>query len=78
MPCAEVEMTSIRQSYGLAVLASCTIAIGSGKLMKLYPRLTALGPFVPYVAVVAAGSCNVAFTRMDEMTNGVTVTSDTS
>merc|ERR1711990_643672 len=35
--------------------------------------MASLGPFVPYVAVVAAGSCNVAFTRMDEIQNGVAV-----
>lgn len=43
--------------------------------MKAYPRLNALGSFVPYVAVVTAGSCNVAFTRMDEIRNGVAVPS---
>jgi len=42
-------------------------------MVQVYPRLTALGPFVPYVAVVAAGTCNVAFTRMDEIQNGVAV-----
>ena len=33
----------------------------------------ALGPFVPYLATATAGTCNVSFTRMDEIQNGVVV-----
>ena len=32
-----------------------------------FPALQALGPAVPYLAVISAGSCNVGFTRMDEI-----------
>ena len=41
--------------------------------MKRFPGLAKLGLLVPYLAVAIAGSCNVAFTRMDEITNGVAV-----
>ena len=31
------------------------------------------GLIVPYLAVISAGSCNVGFTRMDEIRNGIFV-----
>jgi len=31
----DVDMSSLLQSYGLAVFASCGLAIGSGKMMKV-------------------------------------------
>jgi len=69
----EVEMIPLAQSYGLAVTVSCGIAVGAGKLLKAFPRLQALGLLVPYFAVISAGTCNVCFTRMDEIQNGVFV-----
>lgn len=63
---ASVEWSALLQSYGLAVTASCSIAVGAGKLMKAVPALQVMGPFVPYLAVISAGSANVSFTRMEE------------
>ena len=69
----EVEFMPLAQSYALAVTVSCTIAIGASRMLKAFPRVQALGPFVPYLAVISAGSCNVGFTRMDEIQNGIFV-----
>lgn len=69
----EVEMQSLAQSYGLAVTISCGIAVGAGKMLKAFPRLQMFGLIVPYLAVISAGSCNVGFTRMDEIRNGIFV-----
>lgn len=63
---AQVDWSALLTSYGLAVGASCSIAVGAGKLMKAVPALEVMGPFVPYLAVISAGSANVSFTRMDE------------
>jgi len=63
---ATVEWSALLQSYALAVTASCSIAVGAGKLMKAVPSLSVMGPFVPYLAVISAGSANVSFTRMEE------------
>mmetsp|Transcript_11146 Transcript_11146/g.22575 ORF Transcript_11146/g.22575 Transcript_11146/m.22575 type:complete len:352 (+) Transcript_11146:33-1088(+) len=69
----EVEMAALAQSYGLAVTVSCSIAVGAGKLLKAFPRLQMFGLVVPYLAVISAGTCNVCFTRMDEIRNGIFV-----
>jgi tricarboxylate carrier len=63
---ATVDWSSLLQSYGLAVSASCGIALGAKQLIAAIPALSAAGPFVPYLAVISAGSANVAFTRMEE------------
>merc|ERR1712187_516451 len=63
---AEVDWSSLLQSYGLAVSASCGIALGAKKLIAAIPALSVAGPFVPYLAVISAGSANVSFTRMEE------------
>jgi len=68
-----VEMGPLVQSYVLAVTSACGIAIGSRKLLAAKPALAAFGPFVPYLAVITAGTCNVGFTRMDELRNGIDV-----
>jgi len=65
---ASVDWSSLLQSYGLAVGASCSIALGAKKLIAAVPALEVLGPFVPYLAVISAGSANVSFTRMEEWT----------
>lgn len=70
---AEVDMTVLAQSYGLAVGAACSIALGAGALVKRVPALKNAGLLVPYVATVVAGGSNVAFTRMNEMTDGIIV-----
>jgi tricarboxylate carrier len=63
---ATVDWSSLMQSYGLAVTASCGIALGAKQLIGAIPALAVAGPFVPYLAVIAAGSANVSFTRMEE------------
>jgi len=63
---ATVEWSALLQSYGLAVTASCSIAMGAKKIIGAIPALQAFGPFVPYLAVISAGSANVSFTRMEE------------
>merc|ERR1711988_49044 len=39
---------------------------GAKKLIGAVPALSVAGPFVPYLAVISAGSSNVSFTRMEE------------
>merc|ERR1712226_939421 len=53
---ATVDWSSLLQSYGLAVTASCSIALGAKKLIAAVPALQMFGPFVPYLAVIAAGT----------------------
>jgi tricarboxylate carrier len=60
------DWSALLQSYALAVGASCSIAVTAGKLIQALPALQVMGPFVPYLAVIAAGSANVSFTRMEE------------
>jgi hypothetical protein len=69
-----VEMEALAQSYGLAVTISCGIAVGAGTMLKAFPKLQMFGLIVPYLAVISAGTCNVGFTRMDEIRNGIFVT----
>jgi hypothetical protein len=71
---AEVDMQELMKAYGGAVGVSCTIAVGAGQLVKNGPPIfKAMGLFVPYFAVICAGSSNVAFTRMEEINKGVPV-----
>jgi tricarboxylate carrier len=73
---AEVNTAQLAQAYGLAVGSSCCIAVGASALIKRGPPVVKrLGLAVPYVAVVAAGAGNVAFTRWPEVSNGVPVAS---
>ena len=72
---ATVDVSQVAQAYGLAVAASCGIAVGAGKLVASGPPwVKRLGIAVPYAAVVSAGAANVAFTRMPEITDGVPIT----
>lgn len=74
---ATVDWSSLLQSYGLAVGTSCSIAVGAGKLIKALPALQVMGPAVPYLAVISAGSANVSFTRMEEWNGkGVAIARD--
>merc|ERR1712070_1186005 len=71
---AEVDMQALLKAYGMAVGVSCTIAVSAGHLVKNGPPIVKrLGLFVPYFAVITAGSSNVAFTRMEEVLKGVPV-----
>jgi len=72
-----VDMMALAQSYGLAVFASISIAMTGSKIVSSVKALSALGPFVPYIAVALAGSANVGFTRMDEWNGkGVPISSE--
>ncbi|CAE7906675.1 SFXN3, partial [Symbiodinium necroappetens] len=74
---ATVEWSSLLQSYGLAVTASCSIALGARRLMSAVPSLQVMGPFVPYLAVISAGTANVSFTRLEEWYGkGVSIVDD--
>jgi len=62
----EVDWAELATPYGIAVTVSCGIALGARQALQAMPALAKLGLCVPYFAVISAGSCNVAFTRMDE------------
>jgi len=68
-----VEYGPLAQSYALAVSSALSVVVGVGKLLQAFPALTTFGPFVPYLATITAGTCNVGFARMDEMKNGIEV-----
>jgi len=63
---ATVEWTPLLTSYGCAVTVAMGVALGAGALVRKVPKLSAFGPFVPYIAVATAGSANQAFTRSEE------------
>eukprot|EP00400_MALV-I_sp_L67-5_P000681 gene681-418_t len=70
---SKIELQPLLQSYGLAVFTSCAIALRAGTLFKAVPSCAGFGPFIPDLAVISAGSCNVAFTRMHEITHGIPI-----
>lgn len=70
---ANIDWAPLMTSYGIAVTSAISIALGANALMKKMPALARLGPFVPYLAVITAGTCNVTFTRMEEMRTGISV-----
>lgn len=71
---ASIDSSQVAQAYALAVGVSCGIAVGARKLVQSGPPLfKRLGIAVPYAAVAIAGSCNLAFTRMPEIQQGVPV-----
>jgi tricarboxylate carrier len=71
---ADVDMPELMKAYGAAVGVSCSIAVAAGHLVNNGPPIfKAMGLFVPYFAVICAGSSNVAFTRMEEVNKGVPI-----
>jgi len=62
----DVNWEGLLKPYVLAVTVSCSIALAARRALVTVPSLARLGIFVPYFAVISAGACNVAFTRMDE------------
>ncbi len=53
----DVDNVALAKAYGLAVTASCGIALAAGKAMaSAPPSVKMLGPFVPYLAVITAGN----------------------
>lgn len=68
---ADQSMDQLMKAYGLAVTSACTLAFGMGKIAtKLGPKMKGLGILIPLLATSAANVSNIAFTRMDEITNG--------
>jgi hypothetical protein len=58
--------------YVLAVSSACTFAYGLGKAVARGPAiLQRFGILIPCIATAAASISNVAFTRIDEVINGV-------
>jgi len=66
---------AILQSYGLACVSAMSMAYGLGKVMGKFagPMLQRLPWFVPMCASCAAGSSNLVFMRMNELTEGTMV-----
>lgn len=69
----EVDTMALSQSYLMAVVTSMGIAYGAGALMRNVPRLKSLGVFVPYFAVITAGTVNLCATRWTEVANGIEI-----
>ena len=73
----EVDTKSIMESYALAVVTSCSLAGGLGKAAErgLIPGLKHPA-VVSYIAVAAAGSSNIMFSRKGEMIEGAPMTDE--
>lgn len=68
----------IATNYAMAVLASCSVAVGLNsvvpRLKRLQPQTRlVLGRLVPFAAVVSAGVANVFLMRSEELKRGITV-----
>lgn len=64
----EANTTQMLQSYLLAVVTSCSLALGLGKVAK---RVPAASPALfSYIAVSAAGTSNIMFSRQNEFREG--------
>lgn len=71
---ATVDTMQLASAYALAISVSCSIAVGTRKLVQAGPPwVKRLSIAVPYAAVVTAGSANVAFTRLPELRYGAPV-----
>eukprot|EP00903_Cladosiphon_okamuranus_P019579 g18007.t1 len=74
---ADMTARTVATSYALAVGTACPLAFGLGKAFQRAPPSMQRFSFVAsYVAVAAAGSMNVLFTRASEITGGVQVTDE--
>lgn len=65
-------------NYGVAVSASCGVAVGLNKVVPKLKGITPntrliLGRLVPFAAVVTAGIVNVFLMRSNEIQNGISV-----
>lgn len=71
----EGDTTQMLQSYLLAVVTSCSLALGLGKIAK---RIPAASPALfSYIAVSAAGTSNIMFSRQNELREGAPMTDST-
>jgi hypothetical protein len=64
---SEQPLSDLVKPYLLAVSSACALAYGMGKV------ISTAGPLVPCLATAAANVSNIAFTRMDELTQGTPV-----
>jgi len=71
----EADTTQILQSYLLAVVTSCSLALGLNKVAKQIPA--ASPALFSYFAVSAAGTSNIMFSRQNEMREGAPMTDST-
>jgi hypothetical protein len=66
------------KAYGLAVTSACGFAYGLGRLFTNGPKpIRSLGVLIPCISTAIASSSNLAFTRYDEIVNGVRLTDET-
>lgn len=71
---ADQSNEALLKAYFLAVTSACTLAYGLGKAVERGPKiLKTMGVLIPCIATAAANVSNIAFTRMDEIENGVSV-----
>jgi len=75
---AEMTTSQIGSSYAIATTTACSLGMGLRHLVNNGPlplrRMNALAPgLVPYIAVGAAGSANVYFTRRAEIQAGIEI-----
>ncbi|CAM9495636.1 unnamed protein product [Ectocarpus sp. 8 AP-2014] len=74
---AEMTKETLAMSYALAIGTACPLAYGLGKAFQRAPPSLRRFSFIgSYIAVAAAGSMNVLFTRASEITGGVQVTDE--
>ena len=67
-------MEAMAQSYGAACASAMTMAFGLGKLLaRGPPALRGIPWLIPAVASASAGSSNLLFMRMNEVTEGTNV-----
>lgn len=69
------DTNQVLQSYLLAVATSCSLALGLGKLARKIPA--ASPALFSYIAVSAAGTSNIIFSRQNELREGASI-SDSS
>jgi tricarboxylate carrier len=69
---AENETSEVLKGYALATFTSCGLALGLSKFANRIKPPWLISTF----AVMAAGSANVAFTRSNEITQGIDVRND--
>jgi len=73
-----LSMTTLVQSYLLAVSASCSVAVGLNAIVPRLKRVSPntkliLGRLVPFAAVASAGALNVFLMRGEEIRRGIDI-----
>lgn len=75
---SQLPLSTVAQSYFLAVGASCSLAIGLNSAVLRLNSVSAstklvLGRLIPFAAVASAGALNVYLTRGEEIRTGIDV-----